>query len=138
MGEVPDLSSIRPVPVRVHADPRGELWKVLTGSALDDRSAFGEIYLAFSHGGVERGNHYHEIATEWFLVLRGRMLCRLAVPGTGDKTSFVMEGENPAVLKVPAGIAHGFIVEGEEPAVLLAYADREYDEQSPDTIPYEF
>ncbi len=138
MPELPGLSTIKPVPVRINTDPKGELWKVLTASGLGEESrSFGEIYLVTSRDGAMRGNHYHPGITEWFLVLRGRMRCSVAVPDTGEKTSFLLDARNPAVIKVPAGIAHGFSSVGEEPATLLAYADREYDEESPDTFAYE-
>jgi dTDP-4-dehydrorhamnose 3,5-epimerase-like enzyme len=126
------FQAIRPEPLPLHSDDRGDLVKVLTASRLGQDNAFGEIYLIRTRTGEVRGNHYHEQTCEWFLALQGRMRIRLALPGTDLTAEFVLDSAQPAILQVPARVAHALTPEGKEETLLMAYADREYDEASPD------
>ena len=138
MKPTPDLfNAIRPESMPVFSDGRGELVKVLTSSGLGGKAPFGEIYLIRTQPGEVRGRHYHDHTTEWFIALRGKMRIRLVLPGTDRAKDVVLDGADPKVLKVPAGVAHALKPEGEESPLLLAYADREYDPGSPDAVPCE-
>ena len=138
MSGTSDLENIHPVPIRVHADPRGALWKALAASGPAGRVAFGELYLVFFQPEAVRGNHYHRATTEWFLAVQGRVRCRLASSSGPERKECLLESADPAVLKVPPGVAHQLEAEGDGGAILLAVADREYDPDSPDTVPFTF
>ena len=130
--------SIQPVPLKVFEDERGKLWKALTAADLGGKPSLGEIYLISFRPGAVRGNHFHQRTREWFLCVKGRIRCRLALPGTSLRSEMVLDEEKPAILEVPPGVAHCLCPDGEEPPLLLAYADREYDKEAPDVAPYPF
>jgi len=146
MRDPVDLDSVRPEPITVYGDTRGALWKAMAASGPGACSSFGELYVVHSCKGAVRGNHYHRSTTEWFLVVQGKGTLRLAIPGepqTGEpqagepeKREYLLDASHPAVLKIPPGIAHRFIAEAEGTTILLAVADREYDENAPDTVPH--
>lgn len=135
MGE---LDSVRPVPIDAYTDDRGVLYKVLRRTDPLLPRSFGELYVLTTKRGQVRGNHYHRETTEWFVVVRGRMECCLACLDSEDRSRYTLDALNPCLLRVPPGIAHSLTALSEEPAVLLAYADREYDEEAPDVMPFDF
>ena len=136
MGNPIDLDSVRPEPIKVHGDARGAFWKAMAASDPGACSAFGELYVIRSCQGAVRGNHYHRLTTEWFLVVQGKGTLRLAIPGRPEEREYLLDAAHPALLKIPPGIAHRFVAEAEEITILLAVADRESDENSPDTVPH--
>ena len=129
----PSLETIRPRPVKTHADGRGTLWKVIPGGMP---GRFGELYALATVQGAVRGNHYHRLTTEVFFVVRGSMRCRLVHPQTRARSEWVLDAADPAVLEVPPGIAHSLTGFSSERSILMAYADRPYDDASPDTVPF--
>ena len=131
-----DLDSVRPEPITVYGDTRGALWKAMAASGPGACSSFGELYVVHSCKGAVRGNHYHRLTTEWFLVVQGKGTLRLAIPGRPEEREYLLDAAHQAVLKIPPGIAHRFIAEEEGTTILMAVADREYDEKSPDTVPH--
>lgn len=138
MGIDPEaFAAIRPEPCPVHADERGALWKALRASQMGGTGKFGEIYLVTFRKNLPRGNHYHSETTEWFLALQGRIRCRMALPGTPHRREYILDERNPALLKIPPGVAHSLTPEGNDSSMILAYADREYDKDNPDSIPFE-
>jgi dTDP-4-dehydrorhamnose 3,5-epimerase len=138
MSGSPDLETINPVPIRVHGDPRGALWKALAASGTGGAVAFGELYLVFFQPEAVRGNHYHRATTEWFLAVQGRIRCRLASQDGLERKECLLQRAHPAVLRIPPGVAHQLQAEGDVEAILLAVADREYDPDAPDTVPFTF
>ncbi len=130
------LEKIKPVPIQVISDERGHLWKALSSPGRVGDSPFGELYLVTLKEGAVRGGHFHRKTTEWFLPVRGKVCIDLAVPGLEARSSFVLDASTPAVLEVPPGIAHQVVNKGEGSAMLLAYANRVYDANDPDTTPF--
>ncbi len=130
-----DGVEVRPLPV--HRDDRGGLVKVLMRQHLPEgQRTFGEIYISWAAPGAVKANHYHEETTEWFCLLQGRARLVLEHPATGERQEILLDATEPTVVTVPPGVAHAVENVGTEPAHLLAYADRPYDPQQPDTIPY--
>lgn len=120
-----------------YRDDRGGLLKVLMRHHLPGEArTFGEIYISWAEPGAVKANHYHERTTEWFCLLRGRARLVLEDPNTGARQEVSLDARRPVVVTVPPGIAHALVNEGNERADLLAYADRPYDPEDPDTVPY--
>ncbi len=133
MPRLADVRSLTP-----HRDARGGLLKILMRQHLPESAReFGEIYISWAEPGAVKANHYHEHTTEWFTLLRGRARLILLDPRTGERDEIALRADEPVVVMVPPGIAHALVNEGPEQAHLLAYADRPYDPDAPDTIPYE-
>ncbi len=125
-------------PLRAHRDTRGGLIKVLMRQHLPPQAReFGEIYVSWADVGAVKANHYHERTTEWFFLLSGEADLVLEHPGTGERLIVHLHPDDPVVVTVPPGVAHAFVNTGDGPAHLLAYADRPYDPERPDTIPYQ-
>ncbi|MHC4941833.1 MAG: polysaccharide biosynthesis C-terminal domain-containing protein [Planctomycetota bacterium] len=133
-----DLASLKPVPIELFEDDRGTLWKVLKAKRIGKDPAFGELYTLFSRKGASRGNHFHRKTAEWFCAIQGTVRCKLALPARGERAEFVLKGAQPSLIRIPPGVAHSLVTESEEPSIVLAFADREYDEASPDAIPFDF
>ncbi|MHB9146736.1 MAG: polysaccharide biosynthesis C-terminal domain-containing protein [Symbiobacteriia bacterium] len=122
------------IPRRRIADERGWLLKVLAGNEESLSESVGEVYVVMAEPRHTRGAHYHNVASEWFTPLAGRLHVQLVEIGSGERESFVLDADEPVTLHVPAGIAHGFFNDGSERAVLVAYASHRY--QPEDTIPF--
>ena len=120
-----------------HRDSRGGLLKILMRQHLPtEKREFGEIYISWAEPGEIKANHYHEQTTEWFCLLQGRARLALVDPSSGERQELDLRADEPVVVTVPPGVAHAFQNMGDTAAHLLAYADRPYDADDPDTIPY--
>ncbi len=125
-------------PLRPHRDARGGLLKILMRSHLPAHAhTFGEIYISWAEPGAVKANHYHRETWEWFCLIEGEGLLVLEDPQRGERLELALDAEHPLVVTVPPGVAHAFRNTGSGVARLLAYADRPYDPEHPDTIPYE-
>ena len=114
-------------------DERGCLVKLLMQQELKDaRQEFGEIYITTAKPGVVKGNHYHPLATEWFFIISGQGKLALCT-AEGERRDISLSGDDPTIVKVPAGIRHAIKNVGTEDLALLAYADHPYNPS--DTIP---
>lgn len=127
-----EVRSLRP-----HRDARGGLVKVLMRHHLPASAReFGEIYVSWAEPGAVKANHYHEETTEWFFLLAGEADLFLEHLETGERQVIHLSPDEPVVVTVPPGVAHAFVNRGTSSAHLLAYADRPYNPDNPDTIPY--
>ncbi len=116
-----------------HTDSRGYLLKAVKKEYTDDRP-FGEIYIVGAPKGEIRANHYHLVATEWFVILAGEAELTLAdYENTEDRRVVPMGGENRVCVKIPPGVAHAIQNVGEEDMILMALADKPYDPNDTDT-----
>ena len=120
----------------VKSDSRGQLWKLLNGAEEHAPPEFGEIYMVTIQPGQSRGNHYHLKANEWFMILRGSARAVLTDPTSGNESSLDLSADEPAMLFVPAGLAHTFTNTDNDASELcmLAYSDQPYSPD--DTVPY--
>lgn len=118
------------------SDQRGWLLKVLMNPEIAGVKEFGEIYVTVAHPGIVKGVHYHELCTEWFCVIRGRGKLVLRDRHTNEQNEIEMGEDNMVRVKVPPHVAHAVKNIGEDLMYLLAYADRPYCPQDPDTFPF--
>jgi oxalate decarboxylase/phosphoglucose isomerase-like protein (cupin superfamily) len=91
--------------------------------------SFGEIYIVMAQPGHVRANHYHPRTSEWFTVIQGTAVLRLADPESGESREICLQAAEPQTVFVPAGVAHAFKnpeTSGGE-CLLVAYADQPYD-----------
>lgn len=133
----PHACGVRLHPTTRHTDARGWLLKVLQDRHISG-APFGEIYLTSSHPGVTRAGHLHHVTREWFCPVAGR-----ATLVIGDATGVIaarieLNAADPLVVEVPPGVAHLLVAAAAEPFLLLAFADRVYDPDAPDTTPVNF
>ena len=123
-------------PLAKKPDDRGWLLKLLMNAHICGNKEFGEIYVTVAHPAAVKGAHYHEHCTEWFCVIRGYAKLVLFDRRTQERLEITMGEENMVRVRVPPHVAHAVKNIGDDLMYLLAYADREYDPQHPDTIPF--
>lgn len=75
--------------------------------------------------------HVREEQNELWCVLQGQLLvwlldCRAASPTLGARRRLILSGEQPALLHIPSGVAHGYRA-AEEGATLLYAMDAQFD-----------
>jgi len=120
----------------VHSDDRGILIEVLRagdpGFAPVKQTTYTEAY-----PGVIKAFHWHRRQVDiWFFTsgMAQVVLFDLRPESpTHRQTDVVIMGERvPALLTIPAGVAHGYRVLGGRPAGLLYHTSEVYDPESPD------
>jgi UDP-2-acetamido-2,6-beta-L-arabino-hexul-4-ose reductase len=108
-------------------DPRGTLAEFLK---LDGH---GQIFVSRTRPGITRGNHYHDLKVEKFLVLEGDALIRLRHLATGAVTEVPVSGLELKAVDIPPGWTHSIANVGAAEMVVLFWASEVYDGSRPDT-----
>lgn len=111
----------------VKQDERGRLAEFM-------KSAWGgQIFVLRTVPGVMRGNHYHHVKAERFLVLTGEALIRLRhIEGTEILEHRVCGGED-RVVEIPPGYTHSLTNTGTSESITLVWASEIFDPDRPDT-----
>jgi dTDP-4-dehydrorhamnose 3,5-epimerase len=126
-----------------YPDDRGYLREVLRE---DDNlmAQFGQTVVTKTYPGVIKAFHWHQRQDDLWYVAAGmaRVVLFDRRPGspTGGRTQVVYAGEdNPVLILIPAGIAHGYQVLGDRPVLLFYTVTQCYDPADPDEerIPYD-
>jgi dTDP-4-dehydrorhamnose 3,5-epimerase len=111
----------------VHADDRGRLVEMFRASANAER--FVQANHSRSRRNVLRGLHYHRKQADLWYVVAGRARVGLADLRVEEERSpvqtLVLDGEEPAVLYIPPGVAHGFLALTD--VDLIYWVSEEYD-----------
>ena len=131
------LDRVAVIPRVFRGDGRGWLLKLMDGKEPTLSPAFGEIYMVMALPGHVRANHYHHKTSEWFTLVKGSAVLKLADPKSTDYREVFLRATDPQTIFVPAGIAHAFKnpESSSDEFLLLAYADRPYDPS--DTVAFE-
>jgi len=126
-----------------YSDDRGYFREVLR----DDDGLlrrFGQTSFTKSYPGVIKAFHWHEKQDDlWYVALgmaRVVLYDRRPDSPTYRVTQQVFAGEdNPMLILIPAGIAHGYQVLGDRPVYLFYHTTESYDRAAPDEqrIPYD-
>ena len=131
------MSDIEVFDLFKHEDSRGFLLKAVKKEYTDDKP-FGEIYFVSASPGTVRANHFHKVATEWFVVVRGEGILTLAdAEAPSNRREVPMGGENKVCVKIPPGVAHAIKAVGDSDMLMMALADKPYDPNDTDTYPLE-
>lgn len=119
-----------------HCDDRGYFAELIRD---DERwlERFGQWSVSMSYPGVIKAFHYHEKQDDlWFfpsgnaqVVLYDR---REESRTHGETNVFYMGEENPGVLLIPRGVAHGYRVLGNRPLTIVYLTTQSYDRDAPD------
>lgn len=106
---------------------------------LEPFPGFTARQISVSYAAPERINAFHihprEAQNELWTVIAGQLLvwlvdCRQHSPSQGVKRAFVLSGEAPVQLYIPAGVAHGYRA-GAQGATLLYMMDKQFDLANP-------
>jgi len=124
-----DIAGVELTRLQVHSDPRGAFVEILR--ARDYPEAFLQANHSRSRAGVLRGLHFHRHQADLWYVVAGRI--RVGLADLREKTAepriatVELNGEEPATLYVPAGVAHGFVALTD--VDLIYSVTREYDSE---------
>lgn len=140
MGKIHDVVIKKLV---THSDDRGYFREVLRD---DDNlmSRFGQTSFTKTYPGVVKAFHWHKKQDDLWYVVDG--MARVVLydqreeSPTRGETQVIYAGEdNPVLILIPAGIAHGYQVLGTKPVMLFYHTTQSYDPADPDEmrIPYD-
>ncbi|MCY2986659.1 MAG: hypothetical protein NTY19_02185 [Planctomycetota bacterium] len=91
------------------------------------------MFLSRTRPGVTRGNHYHHVKAEKFLVIAGQALIRFRhVEGT-HVLEYRVRGEDYRVVEIPPGYSHSITNVGTTELITLFWASEILDPDRPDT-----
>ncbi|MFQ5963105.1 MAG: WxcM-like domain-containing protein [Candidatus Scalinduaceae bacterium] len=130
------MKGVRLIKLDKKEDHRGWFLKILMNHQIEGKREFGEIYLSTAYPGETKGNHYHNFATEWFCLIKGKAILSLMDIKTKQKENIMLGEEIPMTIEVSPQIAHSVKNQGEDSLFLLAYSDTPYDQQNADSIPF--
>ena len=94
---------------------------------------FGQVFVSRTRPGITRGNHYHHVKTEKFLVLAGEGLIRFRHIEGGDVLEFPVRGEDYRVVDIPPGYTHSITNVGTSEMITLFWSSEVFDPDRPDT-----
>jgi dTDP-4-dehydrorhamnose 3,5-epimerase-like enzyme len=114
-------------------DKRGWFIKVVDGN--ETLNPFPcEVYITSAKAGESKGGHYHELANEWFILIKGEAILLLENVKTKERKEIKLNANSPNTIFVPPLIAHSFLNIGKKENIVLAYTDKKYKPE--DTITY--
>jgi dTDP-4-dehydrorhamnose 3,5-epimerase len=121
-----------------HADDRGYFREVLRE---DDQllRRFGQTAVTKTYPGVIKAFHWHADQDDVWYVADGMarvvLYDRRPDSPTRGVTQVVYAGEdNPVIVFIPAGVAHGYQVLGHKPVLLFYHVTKAYDPKAPDEM----
>ena len=126
-----------------HSDDRGYFREVLRE---DDHLLhhFGQTSFTKTYPGVIKAFHWHLDQDDVWYVADGMarvvLYDRRPDSPTRGVTQVVYAGEdNPVIVLIPSGIAHGYQVLGNKPVLLFYHVTKAYDSKNPDEqrIPFD-
>lgn len=140
MGNIHDVVVKKLV---THSDDRGYFREILRD---DDHlmQRFGQTAITRTYPGVIKAFHWHEDQDDLWYVADGMarvvLYDRRPASPTCGTTQVVYAGEdNPVLIYIPSGLAHGYQVLGNKPVLLFYHVTRSYDPSRPDEqrIPFD-
>lgn len=119
-----------------HKDERGYFMEILRN---DDNllSKFGQSAVSLTYPGVIKAFHWHKKQDDFFFVASGEAMVvlydRRIKSSTYGKTQTIFAREDePVLIFVPRGVAHGYKVLGTRPLLMFYHMTECYDADSPD------
>ena len=121
-----------------HSDDRGFFMEILRDDD-DLLKQFGQASLSKSYPGVIKAFHYHERQDDlWFFPVGNAQVVihdlREGSPTKGETNVFYLGEDNPGLLLIPKGVAHGYRVLGSEAAVIMYFTTESYHPEAPDEL----
>jgi dTDP-4-dehydrorhamnose 3,5-epimerase len=135
MGKIHDVVVKQLV---THSDDRGYFRELLRD---DDHllSAFGQTSITRTYPGVIKAFHWHNHQDDQWYVAAGmaRVVLYDRRPDSPSyrQTMVIYAGEdNPVLIHIPCGIAHGYQVLGDQPVLVFYHTNRSYNPAEPDEM----
>ena len=122
--------------LKKHCDDRGYFMEVIRN---DDNifSQFGQMSFSKTYPGVIKAFHYHKKQDDlWFFPVRNAQIVLHDIREDsltyGETNTFYIGEDNPQVILIPIGVAHGYKVLGNTPAIIVYLTTESYDLNEPD------
>jgi UDP-2-acetamido-2,6-beta-L-arabino-hexul-4-ose reductase len=93
----------------------------------------GQIFVSRTHPGITRGDHYHELKFEKFVVLHGQAAIRFRQMSTQEVVEYLVQGSEMRVVDIPPGWTHSIENIGASEMIVLFWASEVFDAERPDT-----
>lgn len=135
MGKIHDVVVKKLV---THSDDRGYFREILRDDD-DLLRRFGQTSVTKTYPGVIKAFHWHEAQDDIWYVADGMarvvLYDRRAASPSFRQTQVIYAGEdNPIIVLIPSGIAHGYQVLGNKPVVLFYHVTKSYNPAAPDEM----
>lgn len=135
MGKIHDVVI---KPLVTHSDDRGYFREILR----DDDGLlrhFGQTSITKSYPGVIKAFHWHQDQDDLWYVADGMarvvLYDRRDGSPTKGETQVIYAGEdNPVLIYIPTGVAHGYQVLGDKPVVVFYHVTKSYNPAEPDEM----
>ena len=117
------MKTVRRLPLQAHRDPRGSVMELFRGSWPEPGEPAPQQWnLLQSQANVLRGVHVHASHADWLVVLQGSLhlgLCDLRAESAQylQGQLLTLRADEPALVMIPPGVAHGFYFDGPAMAV---------------------
>ena len=135
MGKIHDVVV---KPLVTHSDDRGYFREILRD---DDEllRRFGQTSITKSYPGVIKAFHWHQDQDDLWYVADGMarvvLYDRRDGSPTKGETQVIYAGEdNPVLIYIPTGVAHGYQVLGNKPVVMFYHVTKSYNPAEPDEM----
>ena len=114
-----------------HTDNRGYFEEILR---MDDDllKEFGQASISMTKPGIIKAFHWHKNQDDVFHVLEGKALVVLYDLKSKKKMIIKMDSEDPKILFIPKGVAHGYKALGKKPLKMLYLMNKTYNAKKPD------
>lgn len=125
------IPGVKLVRFRIFADDRGRFMETFRKEWFPERSwDIIQSNRSQSNAGVLRGLHYHHHQVDYWQVIQGSIRVGLAdlrrsSPAFGRVETLDLDGDTPAGLFIPIGVAHGFYAKTD--TTLLYLVDNYYN-----------
>ena len=130
MSEIRKESAKKLITKGLEGEENGSLSEMFKGADGEKT----EVYLTVTLPGAFKGYHFHKVRMSRFFCLKGEV--KVTTYERKDdkwvKREFILDGENPERLIIPAGVATGIDNIGEDEAWLVNYPDPPYDPELKD------
>ncbi len=114
--------------LKKNIDPRGSLAEFVKSSH------FGQLFISRTRPGITRGDHYHHVKTEKFLVVDGQAIVRFRdIRGESEVIEYRVDGEEFRVVDIPPGYTHSIENVGDGELITVFWASEIFEQDRPDT-----
>lgn len=113
--------------LKKHTDDRGWLAEFMKSESM------GQLFISRTKPGITRGNHWHHSKVEKFLVVKGQASIKFRKVEMDSIIEYLVDGDRPEVVDIPAGYTHSIENIGEEELITLFWSCEIFNPQKPDT-----
>ncbi|MGA2363180.1 MAG: NAD-dependent epimerase/dehydratase family protein [Candidatus Aminicenantales bacterium] len=93
----------------------------------------GQIFISRTLPGITRGNHYHDLKVEKFVVVQGDATIRFRHMASNERSEYSVSGSEFRVVDIPPGWTHSIENVGSAELVVLFWSSEAFNPADPDT-----